>query len=106
MKVKFDQQGKGEQWKGSIGNLPVPVGNLPTGTGGADINQSGAGLLINDFFHSAGLVAQRHGQVARATQKDGIHGLWSFIFFWHSTKNSEEPNPSLSDWLSRRTFLP
>ena len=53
---------------GSTGNLPVPVGYQPTGTGGGP-RASGRGLVnMGRPSHAAGLVAQRHGQVARATQ--------------------------------------
>ena len=75
---------------GSTGNLPVPTGNLPTGTSEAYIDQSGAGWQSDAFFHSAGLVAQRDGQVARATQGRESAGM-PFIFLGYSTENSEEP---------------
>jgi len=54
---------------GSTGETPVPVGDSPTGTSGASAPRAGAGLQNDALSHSAGLVAQRHGQVARATQK-------------------------------------
>jgi alanyl-tRNA synthetase len=54
---------------GSTGDPPVPVGDSPTGTSRAGIEQKGSHLQTNAPAHSAGLVAQRHGQVARATQE-------------------------------------
>jgi hypothetical protein len=48
--------------------LPVLVGYQPTGTSDAFVWHTGARLQINATSHSAGLVAQRDGQVARATQ--------------------------------------
>ena len=53
---------------GSTGDPPVPVGEPPTGTSGASLSQNGVGLQNDAPFGSAGQVAQRHGQVARATQ--------------------------------------
>src|SRR5712692_6943835 len=54
---------------GSTGNLPVPLGDSPSGMGGALDLRTGVGLQGDARSHSAGLVAQRHGQVARATQE-------------------------------------
>ena len=53
---------------GGTGNLPVSVGYQPTATSGADIDNRALVCKADAPFHSAGLVAQRHGQVARATQ--------------------------------------
>jgi alanyl-tRNA synthetase/REP element-mobilizing transposase RayT len=52
---------------GSTGNLPVPSGYRPDGTGKTIVSQSDVGLQKDAPSHSAGLVAQRHGQVAHAT---------------------------------------
>ena len=46
----------------------MPVGYQPTGTSGPLIGQADVGWHGGRSSHSAGLVAQRHGQVARATQ--------------------------------------
>ncbi len=54
---------------GSTGDSPVPVGGAPTETGKTSASPSGAGLQKDAPSHSAGLVAQRDGQVARATQE-------------------------------------
>jgi alanine--tRNA ligase len=53
---------------GSTGNLPVPPGDSPGGTIEAQLLQSTPALGKDAPSHSVGLVAQRHGQVARATQ--------------------------------------
>src|SRR5438876_12378899 len=53
---------------GSTGDSPVPVGDPPTGTRGASDSQTGVALQNDAPAGSAGQVAQRHGQVARATQ--------------------------------------
>ncbi len=52
---------------GSTGDPPVPVGDSPAGKGEPCDFQAGAGSQEGAPFHSAGLVAQRPGQVARAT---------------------------------------
>ena len=49
--------------KGGTGDSPVPVGDSPTGREGTSSSQSDAGLQKDVPSHSAGLVAQRHGQV-------------------------------------------
>src|SRR5688572_25311371 len=54
---------------GSTGNLPVPLGDSPSGTGETSNLQASAGFTTNAPSHSAGPVAQRHGEVARATQE-------------------------------------
>src|SRR5437773_2201604 len=53
---------------GSTGDSPVPVGDPPTGTNEASLSQTGVGLQNDTASGSAGQVAQRNGQVARATQ--------------------------------------
>ncbi|MDB6020917.1 MAG: hypothetical protein JWQ04_774 [Pedosphaera sp.] len=58
---------------GGTGNLPVPVGWQQTGTSGTLVGKTDAGLQVDVPFHSAGLVAQRHGQVARATRIKTYH---------------------------------
>ncbi len=55
--------------EGSTGDSPVPVGDSPTGREGKPTLQSSAGSQSVTPLPSAGLVAQRHGQVARATQE-------------------------------------
>jgi alanyl-tRNA synthetase/REP element-mobilizing transposase RayT len=52
---------------GSTGDSPVPSGYQPDGTGKTTIVQTNAALQNDAPSHSAGLVAPRHGQVARAT---------------------------------------
>ena len=54
---------------GSTGDSPVPPGDPPGGTGRASPLQSAPGTPQVASPHSAGLVAQRHGPVARATQE-------------------------------------
>jgi alanyl-tRNA synthetase/REP element-mobilizing transposase RayT len=58
------------QRAGSTGYQPVPPNNLPGGTGMVPASSSNAGLQSDAPSHSAGPVAQRHGQVARATQEE------------------------------------
>jgi alanyl-tRNA synthetase/REP element-mobilizing transposase RayT len=55
--------------KGSTGDSPVRVGDPPPRMGEVHDSESNAGLQASAPSHSAGLVAQRHGQVARATQE-------------------------------------
>jgi alanyl-tRNA synthetase/REP element-mobilizing transposase RayT len=52
---------------GSTGNLPVSPGYQPGEQGTTSIPQASASLPQDASPHSAGLVAQRDGQVARAT---------------------------------------
>jgi hypothetical protein len=40
----------------------------------------GAGFQNDVFFHSAVLAARQHRQVAPATQRDGIRGLYPPLF--------------------------
>lgn len=54
---------------GSTGNLPVPLGNLPSGTESARISEERREPQTVPASRSTGLVAQRHGQVARATRE-------------------------------------
>jgi len=54
---------------GSTGNLPVPLGDPPSGTGHAPATKETAPHL-DTLSHSAGPVAQQHGQVARATHEN------------------------------------
>ncbi|MHB8519643.1 MAG: alanine--tRNA ligase-related protein [Limisphaerales bacterium] len=53
---------------GGTGDPPVPVGDPPTGMGVASSLHRGAGQPMDALSGSAGLVAQRDGQVARSTQ--------------------------------------
>ncbi len=53
----------------STGDSPVPLGDPPGGMGKTITLESGAAEQEVATSHSAGLVAQRHGQVARATQE-------------------------------------
>ncbi len=48
-----------------------PADGGPDGTGGKTLTDENAGVQQNTPPHSAGLVAQRHGQVARAAQSAG-----------------------------------
>jgi alanyl-tRNA synthetase len=54
---------------GSTGDSPVPLGDPPGGMGKTITLESGAAEQEVAASHSAGLAAQRHGQVARATQE-------------------------------------
>ena len=56
---------------GSTGDSPVPVGNPPTGTGRTTALKTAADSQTDASSHSARQVAERHGQVARATQAKG-----------------------------------
>src|SRR5207248_6829884 len=53
---------------GSTGGSPLPLGDPPSGTGGTRLSPSDAGSVQDSPPPSAGLVAQRHGPVAHATQ--------------------------------------
>jgi alanyl-tRNA synthetase/REP element-mobilizing transposase RayT len=54
---------------GSTGDSPVPLDDPPSGMGAISNLQTSAGFTTHAPSHSAGPVAQRHGQVARATQE-------------------------------------
>ncbi|MHB9007137.1 MAG: alanine--tRNA ligase-related protein [Limisphaerales bacterium] len=56
--------------QGGTGDSPVPPGDPPGGTGGASPLPLNAGSPTDAATPSAGLVAQRDGQVARATQAE------------------------------------
>jgi type I restriction-modification system DNA methylase subunit len=64
----FDWRKEFPDMMGSTGDPPVPVGDPPTGTGRTTNLKPTADSQKDAPSHSAGLVAQRHGQVARATQ--------------------------------------
>jgi hypothetical protein len=71
---------------GSTGYQPVPVGNLPTGRGRARCRRGHAAWASSRSHPSAGLVARRDGQVARATHSSMLQSL-------HATHAPDVPYP-------------
>jgi alanyl-tRNA synthetase/REP element-mobilizing transposase RayT len=63
------RKGDPNERQGSTGDSPVPPGYQPGGTETTSNPREDAGLQLDTPSHSAGLVAQRDGQVARATQE-------------------------------------
>jgi len=71
--VGLSERKSGTGENGSTGDSPVPVGDPPTGMGKTSLVQTSPDSAIDVASHSAGPVAQRHGQVARATQENATH---------------------------------